>query len=497
MAAISLVGAGSRDKMKGLSCLFFILCIIVGGAQAEDGVEVKGGFFEDLSTRDFFSAEDRSKPAEGEEEGRGKSANEVDREKPKNRSSDGFDFDGQEPEVQHPSKILPVEDTTSSLKTRQENIKKNLDALKSIPINREEREKALEFYKKAIDQQDEVQTTSPSQGTPTTSSDTSAETAKRLENSRLTRASSSASEKATINLFVSANPTAHLEQALRELVELHKFSNVSVEKVYIIGYDMESHLKNILNEARREEIILVEDGKIKSQGMRRKHLPSVERYIEEHFEHFGLTEMDKALKTLKVETSPTWVVSVNKKLHVFEGSYNPGEFFDTEGAFVYPYQADKYEPRLGTPFARPRRNKKYGDTVRILVIKEPKNPVLLGAATEYLRPGAKRAGGLPNCVESRIRRKQVYHRSPQADFMDYLFYSGLDASQRETAKDWDGKKLSYQGFAKGRGYETNSSYYFALGLGIECLPTRFRVVNEHGLRFIEYREGRDAWHRDD
>ncbi|MCC6221236.1 MAG: hypothetical protein IT291_08365, partial [Deltaproteobacteria bacterium] len=50
---------------------------------------------------------------------------------------------------------------------------------------------------------------------------------------------------------------------------------------------------------------------------------------------------------------------------------------------------------------------------------------------------------------------------------------------------------------KGRGYETNSSYYFALGLGIECLPTRFRVVNEHGLRFIEYREGRDAWHRDD
>lgn len=151
----------------------------------------------------------------------------------------------------------------------------------------------------------------------------------------------------------------------------------------------------------------------------------------------------------------------------------------------------RHQRRSGMPFPRATSDDKYLETGMIYRIPET-------SRDEKLKDVPRKSNylmKLPDCAENRTRRVEIYHYSLQTANYDITFYNPNDRNQVVGVKKIKGKTVPYQG---GRLLDLKKKpedafQMLAMPMNVECLPTRFTVVLEDNRRFIEHREGADAW----
>lgn len=155
----------------------------------------------------------------------------------------------------------------------------------------------------------------------------------------------------------------------------------------------------------------------------------------------------------------------------------------------------RHEPRKGLPFDTKTKQtfKNLGMVFKVVpkeVLKERKKQ------RERVKKGPYYLPKLAACEMPRVRRDEVFHSSLGTQGFDVVFFDAEDKQQINTAKKSKLNSIAYKG---GRTldlmkYKTDSPLQrLASTLGIKCLPTRFHFVTEDNKRFIEYREGLEAW----
>lgn len=103
---------------------------------------------------------------------------------------------------------------------------------------------------------------------------------------------------------------------------------------------------------------------------------------------------------------------------------------------------------------------------------------------------------LPICASNDIRRIDTNSTTNSSTAYDYIFYSRGDLAQTQRAEAVvpPAKVIAYQGgVAQTADPDSIANQSLAGRLEIECLPTRFRMLNENGTRVLEYRRGTAAW----
>lgn len=147
----------------------------------------------------------------------------------------------------------------------------------------------------------------------------------------------------SISLIVNALPKSHLDLAVRRLSKLHRQLKIPVRYFLVIGRNPDLRQVGVdVNVAEREM-------KIALSGRKDLNPESVEAVTKE-FDRLvpdsakALTELklndgpavnaDQVIAKYGITTSPAWIVHSNGVDHLFEGDYDPSEFFDGEGAFI-------------------------------------------------------------------------------------------------------------------------------------------------------------------
>ena len=97
---------------------------------------------------------------------------------------------------------------------------------------------------------------------------------------------------------------------------------------------------------------------------------------------------------------------------------------------------------------------------------------------------------LPACSAPSVRRLQVFHASSGASALEAFYYDPSDPKQAAKAGTF---KRSVAYVAGGKLSELEPILSFASTLNLRCLPTLFHYPMEDGKRFIEFREGAEAW----
>ena len=117
--------------------------------------------------------------------------------------------------------------------------------------------------------------------------------------------------RAILSLIISSSDTKKVFKNLRNLVKVHRKRNVSLGQVMIV-YNKKSLEK-------KEEIFSSPE-----LGIITKDIKSKEFFIEPVLE---------IPKKFNITTSPAWVIRYQGKDHVFQGNYQPLNFFTKEGFF--------------------------------------------------------------------------------------------------------------------------------------------------------------------
>lgn len=334
--------------------------------------------------------------------------------------------------------------------------------------------------------------------------------------------------QATLSVLVSATPPSHRDSVLRRISDMKARKSISIEKVVVFGSHVEPNefiAKEVQRGVTTERLssgvqglspsdINKEVGRyfkdLLSKAYEENYTPAQQEF-NGYFSRAGYINGSDLVKRYGVSLSPTWIVHQNGTDSVYEGDYAIEDMVssgvdlttsafadDTEKLFhVWLLKGTgrtiKHFPKKdGIPFGsseaqlfmRPHVSN-FADVEKV----NGRNP---------LEPSiANQLPYLPNCGAAQTRRLTVSTYSPLSDTYDYLFFSATDNAQiqRAASQPASMKLVPYESRASTAtmSAESAAASLLAPALYVACLPTRFHFVTDGGKRFIEYREGTNAW----
>lgn len=154
-------------------------------------------------------------------------------------------------------------------------------------------------------------------------------------------------------------------------------------------------------------------------------------------------------------------------------------------------QLVRHKPLSGMPFPKASAEDKFIDTGMIYRLPQPSRSEKIKDLPRHNNYLVE----LPRCRESATRRREIFQYTVQTASYDMTFYDPNDREQVIGVRSVEGKAVPYKGGRMARiDKDINDVFQLlAMPLDIRCLPTRFRFVLEDNHRYIEHREGRDAW----
>ncbi|MCB0344255.1 MAG: hypothetical protein KDD66_04025 [Bdellovibrionales bacterium] len=335
-------------------------------------------------------------------------------------------------------------------------------------------------------------------------------------------------DPAALTLVVEGTDAKQLADAVEQLNKIQKFSKLAGAQIVMLNYEavLKSTPEPVLNfrsKAEAKKFLAEKNNRNNpiTPAEYEKKAEQMQLLENANFHPSSIVTVDKLKNQFSLETSPTWIVSADGKNHIFAGNQNSLiNLFNLKGQFKAPEITGRSV--VGTDTQLAKLNQRDNNTIHYP--KRSGSPLKLEPSTtsapataviyslskkraqidpeDYQAPdsGPKpklTVPKLPHCDKDNVRRTKIGAPSSQLSKHDILFYDSSNRSQSEQSKHWAGKKIGYpNGVPQEEISTSNMQWTLAQTLAVQCLPTRYRVIETDGATFFEHREGRKAWFQD-